>query len=116
MLEIFSDLRALLQNSPIHIDGWVFRLNYSLTSTCMFAFSILISASQYVGNPIDCIHTNDIPEVKPNNENILHIFILGSRQHLLLDTLHLHHSLCFLEEDWTRSCPSWGGQGTLHNM
>ena len=30
----------------------------------MLAFSIVISASQYVGNPIDCIHTNDIPEVE----------------------------------------------------
>ena len=28
----------------------------------MLAFSIVVSASQYVGNPIDCIHTNDIPE------------------------------------------------------
>ena len=38
-------------------------LNCRLTTTCMLAFSIIISASQYVGNPIDCIHTNDIPEV-----------------------------------------------------
>ena len=38
------------------------RLHYRLTTTCMLAFSIVVSASQYVGNPIDCIHTNDIPE------------------------------------------------------
>ena len=43
-------------------DSWVFRLHYRLTTTVMLAFSIVISASQYVGNPIDCIHTNDIPE------------------------------------------------------
>ena len=34
----------------------------------MLAFSIIISASQYVGNPIDCIHTNDIPEVKVSTD------------------------------------------------
>ena len=38
-------------------------MHYRLTTTCMLAFSIVVSASQYVGNPIDCIHTNDIPEV-----------------------------------------------------
>ena len=41
-------------------------MHYRLTTTCMLAFSIVVSASQYVGNPIDCIHTNDIPEVSPS--------------------------------------------------
>ena len=63
MLEIFRELRGLLHVSHVHIDSWVFRLHYSVTTTCMFAFSLIVSAKQYVGNPIDCIHTKDIPEV-----------------------------------------------------
>ena len=63
MLEIFGELQGLLHVSHVHIDSWVFRLHYSITTTCMFAFSLIVSATQYVGNPIDCIHTNDIPEV-----------------------------------------------------
>ena len=66
MLEIFRELRGLLHVSHVHIDSWVFRLHYSVTTTCMFAFSLIVSAKQYVGNPIDCIHTKDIPEVKTN--------------------------------------------------
>ena len=62
MLEIFRELRGLLHVSHVHIDSWVFRLHYSVTTTCMFAFSLIVSAKQYVGNPIDCIHTKDIPE------------------------------------------------------
>ena len=62
MLEIFRELRGLLRVSHVHIDSWVFRMHYSVTTTCMFAFSIIVSAKQYVGNPIDCIHSKDIPE------------------------------------------------------
>ena len=64
MLEIFEELRGLLHVSHVHIDSWVFWLHYSVTTTCMLAFSIIVSASQYVGNPIDCIHSEDIPEVR----------------------------------------------------
>ena len=64
MLEIFRELRGLLHVSHVHIDSWVFRLHYSVTTTCMLAFSIIVSANQYVGNPIDCIHSEDIPEVR----------------------------------------------------
>ena len=62
MLDIFRELRGLLRVSHIHIDSWVFRLHYSVSTTFLLAFSLIISAKQYVGNPIDCIHSKDIPE------------------------------------------------------
>ena len=76
MLEIFGELQGLLHVSHVHIDSWVFRLHYSITTTCMFAFSLIVSATQYVGNPIDCIHTNDIPEVSDFNKYLVLLFLL----------------------------------------
>lgn len=28
----------------------------------LMAFSLIVTTRQYVGNPIDCVHTKDIPE------------------------------------------------------
>ena len=34
----------------------------STSVTFMLAFSLIVTTRQYVGNPIDCVHTKDIPE------------------------------------------------------
>ncbi|KAK6636955.1 hypothetical protein RUM43_010619 [Polyplax serrata] len=43
-------------------DGPIFRLHYRLTASCLIVFTVILAARQYVGNPIDCIHTKDIDE------------------------------------------------------
>lgn len=62
MLDIFRGLKTLIRVSHVHIDSAVFRLHYSITVLILIAFSLIITTRQYVGNPIDCIHTKDIPE------------------------------------------------------
>lgn len=62
MLDIFRGLKSLLRVSNIHIDSPVFRLHYSITVSILIAFSLIVTTRQYVGNPIDCIHTKEIPE------------------------------------------------------
>lgn len=62
MLDIFRGLKSLLKVSAIHIDSPVFRLHYSVTVSILIAFSLIVTTRQYVGNPIDCIHTKEIPE------------------------------------------------------
>ncbi|XP_014251217.1 innexin shaking-B [Cimex lectularius] len=62
MLDVFRGLKNLIKVSNIRIDSPVFRLHYSITVMILIAFSLIVTTRQYVGNPIDCVHTKDIPE------------------------------------------------------
>ncbi|EEB11530.1 Innexin inx2, putative [Pediculus humanus corporis] len=62
MLDIFRGLKNLVKVNHIQIDSSIFRLHYSITVMMLIAFSLIVTTRQYVGNPIDCIHTKDIPE------------------------------------------------------
>jgi innexin len=62
MLDIFRGLKSLVKISHIQIDSPVFRLHYSITVMMLISFSLIVTTRQYVGNPIDCVHTKDIPE------------------------------------------------------
>lgn len=62
MLDIFRGLKNLVKVSHVKTDSLVFRLHYSITVMILMSFSLIITTRQYVGNPIDCVHTKDIPE------------------------------------------------------
>lgn len=62
MLDIFRGLKNLIKVSHIKTDSPVFRLHYSITVMILMSFSLIVTTRQYVGNPIDCVHTKDIPE------------------------------------------------------
>lgn len=62
MLDIFRGLKSFIKVSHVHTDSTVFRLHYSVTVLILLSFSLIVTTRQYVGNPIDCIHTKDIPE------------------------------------------------------
>jgi hypothetical protein len=62
MLDIFLRLKTLIKVSHIHIDSSVFRLHWCISSVILLTFSVIVTTRQYVGNPIDCIHTQDIPD------------------------------------------------------
>lgn len=62
MLDIFRGLKSLVKVNHIKTDSPIFRLHYSITVMILMSFSLIVTTRQYVGNPIDCIHTKDVPE------------------------------------------------------
>ncbi|KAK5649776.1 hypothetical protein RI129_000805 [Pyrocoelia pectoralis] len=61
-MEILRGVYSLTQINHVTIDSLVFRLHSNATVILLVTFSIAITTRQYVGNPIDCVHTRDIPE------------------------------------------------------
>lgn len=62
MINSFALFRNWFKTRYQVTDGPVFRLHYRLTATCLVVFTVILTARQYVGNPIDCIHSKDIDE------------------------------------------------------
>lgn len=46
-----------LQVNHVKVDSAVFRLHTNATVILLVTFSIAVTTRQYVGNPIDCVHT-----------------------------------------------------------
>lgn len=62
MLDVLRSLKSLLKVSRVHIDNNVFRLHYTVTVVVLIAFCIIVTTKQFVGEPIDCIHSGEVPE------------------------------------------------------
>lgn len=62
MLDIFSGLRLVVKRRSISIDNAIFRCHWFFTSTLLVSFSLIITARQYVGQPIECHSVNKIPD------------------------------------------------------
>lgn len=61
MLDIFSSIKGLLKSqNKIQIDNIIFRLHYKVTFVLLMTFSLIVTSTQYVGDPIDCI-MDEIP-------------------------------------------------------
>lgn len=59
MIDLFGSLRAAIKRREIVTDNPVFRLHYLFTSILLIAFSLMVTARQYFGNPIDCMMHKD---------------------------------------------------------
>lgn len=60
MLKLLGGLKDYLKWQEITIDSTIFRLHNSFTAALLISCSLIITASQYVGSPIQCI-VNGLP-------------------------------------------------------
>ena len=127
MIDIFRGLKTLIKVSHVHIDSTIFRLHYTFTVMCLLAFSLIVTTRQYVGNPIDCVHTKVSLFLKGCVHQSIYkyifiwidfdtchntYFIVGYTrrcfEYILLDPFNLYNSQCILEEDrYWRSTPGY---------
>ena len=81
MDQLFGNLKAFIKPQSCVIDNHVFRLHYKFSVVVLIAFSLMVTARQYFGDPIDCISKDDIPNK-------------------LLDTYCWIHTTFSLEDAW----------------
>jgi hypothetical protein len=62
MLDLFGSVKKLTKLDEVNIDNFVFRLHYKATFILLVSCSILVTAKQYFGDPINCIVDEGIPQ------------------------------------------------------
>lgn len=63
MLELFGDIKHILSSqSNCQIDGLILKLHYRVTCAILVGACITLAARQFVGNPISCVFSPEIPE------------------------------------------------------
>ncbi|KFM80961.1 Innexin inx2, partial [Stegodyphus mimosarum] len=61
-LFLSGTLKNFIKPRVFVIDGTTFRLHYRLTALLLCVCSLLVSATQFYGDPIQCIQTDDVPK------------------------------------------------------
>ena len=62
MLDIFKGALGFLKFDSVCIDNNVFRLHYKATVMALLAFTFIVTSRQYVGTPIMCVATREVPK------------------------------------------------------
>ena len=60
MLGVFGTLKSFCKIRDVSNDCPVFRLHYQFTTGLLALFILILTATQFIGNPIDCINDGDI--------------------------------------------------------
>jgi hypothetical protein len=62
MFRLFDNLKLFFRIRRTWTGGLVFRLHYQVTVCIILTSCAVLAARQYVGEPIHCIHSNDLPQ------------------------------------------------------
>ncbi|XP_014615814.1 PREDICTED: innexin inx2-like [Polistes canadensis] len=66
MLELFSPIKCFLREDRIHIDNVAFRLHSRVTVLVFLVCATLVTAKQFIGEPISCISDHSIDRTTLN--------------------------------------------------
>ncbi|KAG7209587.1 hypothetical protein KM043_011248 [Ampulex compressa] len=66
MFDLLAPVKRLLDQEPVCIDNFIFRLHYRATVSLLLVCMILVTAKQYIGEPISCITDDSIDKDSVN--------------------------------------------------
>lgn len=76
MDSLVKEIASIAKFGTFKIDNWVFQLHYIATCLMLFGFSILVTSTQFFGEPINCMgstkYDDGIPEKVLNNYCWIH--------------------------------------------
>lgn len=75
MLDLFAPIKCLLREESVCIDNVVFRLHSRVTVLLLVVCTILVTAKQYIGEPISCMTDGSIGMNFINLQRVLRIYI-----------------------------------------
>lgn len=55
MLKLLDDVKKFIKPQPVTAEGTVFRVHVKFTVAVLLACSLMVTATQFVGKPIQCI-------------------------------------------------------------
>jgi hypothetical protein len=61
MFTLYDTLKSFFKFRRFSTGGFIFKLHYQLTVAIMLTSTLVLAARQYVGEPINCIHSKDLP-------------------------------------------------------
>lgn len=62
MFDILKDVKSFAKLDSVCIDNNIFRLHYKATFIVLVTSSLLVTSQQYIGDPIDCIVDDNVPQ------------------------------------------------------
>ncbi|ENN76125.1 hypothetical protein YQE_07345, partial [Dendroctonus ponderosae] len=89
-MDLLRTFYTLTQTSTITRESLIFRLHTKATVVILVTLTIIITTRQYVGNPIDCIHTRDVPEDVLNTFCWIHstFTVVDASRNIVTDQAH----------------------------
>ncbi|XP_066140017.1 innexin shaking-B isoform X1 [Euwallacea fornicatus] len=90
VMDLLRSFYTLTQTNALTTDSIIFRLHTKATVVVLMTFTVLVTTRQYVGNPIDCIHTRDIPEDVLNTFCWIHstFTVVDANNRIITDQAH----------------------------